>query len=256
MSAASQQLATGLFAAAAQQLRLAYGQLLLPDWQDHSAAIPAAVEALTQLYLHVDATTGDYDPRPIYLDLSRVVLGMMPRAVDPLVKLLELQTKLLDMALERGWTLPPAEAPAWAHWHDRLARYRASLDRALAKPTTPSEALWDEVTSPLLQGLYPADFASLGIANPSSPSKPDVSTVPTTAFMVALQAQETDGLQTWLLTWREAIGDWFGQMEQALSELSTRIQKARSQAKRGLRWLGLGLAVGVVGLGAWALTRD
>ena len=256
MSASQQQLATGLFAGATRQLQLAYGQLLLPDWQDHSAAIPAAVDGLTQLYLHVDATNGAYDPRRIYLDTTRVVLGMMPRAVEPLVKLLELQTKLLDMALERGWSMPPAEAPAWAHWHGRLARYRASLDRALATPTTPSEVLWDEVTSPLLQGLYPPDFTTLGIANPASPSKPDVSTVPTTAFMVALQAQETDSVQTWLLTWREAIGDWFGQMEQALSELSARIQDARTQTKRGLRWLGFGLAIGVVGLGAWALTRD
>ena len=255
MSTNPQTLSTGL-STAMTQLQIAYGQLLLPDWQEHSAAIATATDALTQLYLHVDASTGAHHQAAIYLDTSRVVLGLIPRAVEPLLVLLERQTALLDMALEHGWPMPPAEAPAWAHWHERLARYRASLDRALASPTTPSEALWDEVTAPLLQGIYPADFAALGITNPKVPSKPDVTTVPTTAFMVALQAQELSGVQTWLLSWREGLSSWRAEMEQALTQLLSKLERVAQRTTRGLRVLGVGVALGAVGLGIWALSRD
>ena len=190
------------------RLEVAYGKLTLPDWQAHSSALADAVGGLSDFYLHVDATTGAYDSAPIYLDGKRVVFGLIPAAVAPLVRMLQEQTAHLDLALANGWQLPPTEEPAWHHWHDRLSRYVISLERELANPGQPSERLWREVTAPLLQGIYPLDFDVLGIANPLIPSKPDVSTVPTTAFMIALQSQEVGRAQAWLLHWREGVGVW------------------------------------------------
>lgn len=190
------------------RLDVAYGKLALPDWHEHASALADAVGGLSDFYLHVDATTGAFDRAPIYLDRTRVVFGVIPAAVAPLVRMLQEQTTHLDLALANGWQLPPTEEPGWNHWHDRLARYVASLERELAQPNQPSERLWREVTAPLIQGIYPADFDTLGIANPLIPSKPDVSTVPTTAFMVALQSQEVSRVQAWLLRWREGVGLW------------------------------------------------
>ena len=68
MSATSHTAASAAIEAAMSRLAITSGDLTLPDWQDHSAAVPAAVDSLTQLYLHVDATTGIHHPEAIYLD--------------------------------------------------------------------------------------------------------------------------------------------------------------------------------------------
>jgi hypothetical protein len=237
------------------RLKLAYGALSLPDWQAHAAAVADAVQALTDLLLHVDAHTGRYHLEPIYLDTERVVLGMIPAAVAPLLRLLERQTAMLDLAIDNGWLLPPAEAPAWAHWHERLRHYVAALEHELGKPQTPSEFLWRQVTAPLIQGIYPASFDKLGIANPKVPSRPDVATVPTTAFMVALQSQEVDRVQTWLLRWREDLGQWVHDTREAIrSVFAAAGEGVRSGVRRaagvltvvavlgGLTWAGVSLA--------------
>jgi len=240
---------------ALRQVELAYGKLSLPDWQQHSAALAEAVGGLVDLYLHVDARTGAYDPAPIYLDRQRVVLGLIPRAVEPLVRLLEAQTRFLDRALENGWRLPDTEASAWHDWHGRLARYIQTLERARSADDKPSEELWREVTAPLLQGLYPADFAKLGIVNPSVPSKPDVATVPSTAFMVALQSDEVGPLQSWLLSWREGIGTWMYDAKAAIKAvLNAAVEGATQGARKVARgFVMVALAGGLAFVGVRAL---
>lgn len=220
-------------AEALSQLQLAYGLMMLPNWQQHAAAIPAAVHGLTQFFLHVDATTGEHHEAPIYLEQDRVVYGLLPAAVAPLVRLLQRQTLRLDAALAQGFSMPDTEAPAWAHWHDRLAAYVDVLEQELAAaPLAPSERLWREVTAPLLQGNYPAHFGELGIVNPAVPSKSDVTTVPTTAFMVALQTQEVSGLQDWLLAWRGDLTSWLDETKQALARVAKSLGK---KLESGLR---------------------
>lgn len=231
---------------ALQQVQLAYGKLSLPDWQQHASAVADAVEGLAQLYMHVDAKTGQYHDEPIYLDPKRVVLGLIPRAVEPLVKLLSVQTRFLDTALENGWRMPDNEAPAWAKWHDRLARYRTALELERGAMDKPSERLWRSVTAPLLQGIYPADFGALGIVNPLVPSKPDVATVPTTAFMVALQTDEVGPLQSWLLSWRESIGTWLYEAREAITSVFSALAEG---AQEGARKIGRGVVMGALVLG-------
>lgn len=244
-------------AQALARLEAASGDLHLADWQAHTSALADAVEGLSEFYLHVDATTGEHDPAPIYLDERRVVLGLIPLAVEPLVRLLQRQTAFLDRALAEGWTMPPTEETAWVQWHSRLGRYVASLERALAKPREPSEALWREVTAPLLQGLYPTDFDTIGIVNPLVPSKPDVSTVATTAFMVALQTQETSRVQMWLLSWREGVSLWAHQTRAALRTwFEGVVDAATVGAKEGARGVAKVLVVGVVAGGlVWMTWR-
>ena len=239
------------------RLDLAFGTLQLPDWQAHASALADAIAALSDFYLHVDVTTGAYDPAPIYLDRSRVVFGLIPEAVAPLVRLLQRQTQMLDLALQNGWRLPPTEEPAWAHWHNRLGRYVSALERALVSPRIPSEALWRDVTAPLLQGLYPADFDVLGIANPGVASKPDAASVPTTAFMVALQTQETSRVQTWLLRWREDTGIWGHEMREMLRGW---FEAAKLAVRQGVsttaKVLVIGAAVGGLGWFTWKALRS
>ena len=240
---------------ALRRLELAYGHLELPDWQEHASALADAVGSLSEFYLHVDATTGVHEAAPIYLDSKRVVFGVIPAAVAPLVRLLQEQTAHLDLALANGWQLPPTEEPAWHHWHDRLARYVNSLERELAQsdPQKPSERLWREVTAPLIQGIYPLDFDMLGIANPLIPSKPDVSTVPTTAFMVALQSQEVGRLQAWLLRWREGVGMWAHTTREALRSW---FEAAGDGAREGLRGVAKVVTIGLVAGGtAWVIWK-
>ncbi len=236
------------------RLEVAYGKLALPDWQEHASALADGVGGLSDFFLHVDAGTGVFDPAPIYLDPGRVVFGLIPSAVAPLVRLLQQQTSHLDLALANGWQLPPTEEPAWTHWHDRLARYVASLEQELAaNPHAPSERLWREVTAPLIQGIYPADFDTLGIANPLVPSKPDVSTVPTTAFMVALQSQEVTRLQAWLLRWREGVGTWAHDTREMLRGW---FQAAGDGVRDGFWTVAKVLTIGVLAGGlVWAIAR-
>lgn len=235
------------------RLDIAYGKLALPDWQEHASALADAVGGLSEFYLHVDAQTGVHDSAPIYLDSNRVVFGLVPAAVAPLVRMLQEQTSHLDLALANGWQLPPTEEPAWDHWHDRLARYVNSLERELAHPNQPSERLWREVTAPLIQGIYPADFDTLGIANPLVPSKPDVSTVPTTAFMVALQSQEVGRVQAWLLRWREGVGLWAYTLRETLRSW---FQAIGDGARAGLWGAAKVVTFGVVAGGvAWVIWK-
>ena len=230
-------------AVALRRVELAYGKLTLPDWQQHASALADAVEALVDLYLHVDAKTGQYHEEPIYLDPQRVVLGLIPKAVEPLVRLMVKQTQLLDTAIENGWRIPDTEVDAWAHWHERLDRYIFALERHRPLFDQPSEDLWNEVTAPLLQGRYPADFDKLGIVNPKVPSKPDVATVPTTAFMVALQTDEVGLIQSWLLSWREGIGTWMYEAKAAITSLFAAAGKG---VREGARKVARGLTVAVL----------
>jgi hypothetical protein len=234
-------------AAALRQVELAYGQLTLPDWQQHAFALADAIRGLSDVYMHIDAKTGQYESEPIYLDPQRTVLGLIPRAVEPLVRLLATQTQVLDSAIADGWRIPDTEVPAWAHWHDRLARYVAVLEKHRSALDQPSEQLWREVTAPLLQGIYPADFAKLGIVNPNVPSKPDVGTVPTTAFMVALETDEVGVIQAWLLSWREGIGTW---MYEAKAAITSVLAAAGEGVREGTRKVARGLTVAVLTGGA------
>ena len=244
------------FARAVEQLELAYGSLTLPDWHQHTVALADAVGGLSEFFLHVDATTGAHEPQPIYLDTTRVVFGLIPAAVAPLVRMMQRQTAALDLALDNGWQLPPTEEPAWRHWHDRLARYVRSLERELANPTEPSERLWREVTAPLIQGIYPLDFDVLGIGNPLSPSKPDIATVPTTAFMVALQSQEVDRLQGWLLRWRENVGVWIHETRAAIDMiLKAAAEGTRSGFHRAAKVLTLGVVAGGLAWTMWKVAN-
>jgi len=133
----------------------------------------------------------------------------------------------------------------------------AALERALVKPDEPSEQLWLEVTKPLIQGLYPPNFGAFGIVNPAVPSKPDATTVPTTAFMVALQSQEVSATQAWLLRWREDAAMWLRETRDALALYFQRaVAATRRGTKRvlgivavtaalvGALWLGTQLASG------------
>jgi hypothetical protein len=235
------------------RLDIAYGKLALPDWYEHASALADAVGGLSDFYLHVDAKTGVYESAQIHLDPKRVVFGLIPAAVAPLVRMLQEQTSHLDLALANGWQLPPTEEPAWNHWHDRLARYVSSLERELANPNQPSERLWREVTAPLIQGIYPVDFDTIGIANPLVPSKPDVSTVPTTAFMVALQSQEVGRVQAWLLRWREDVGLWAYNLREMLRSW---FQAVADGARAGFWTTAKVVTVGVLASGmAWVIWK-
>jgi hypothetical protein len=241
---------------ALEKLALAEGGLALADWQDHPAAVGDAVEALSDFFMHVDVLTGEYDPAPIYLDTSRVVFGLIPAAVEPLVRLLQQQTAELDLALEDDLRLSEHDEPRWRRWHDRLTRYVVRLEAELAHPLQPSERLWREVTAPLLQGIYPADFDQLGIINPTRRSKPDVTTVMTTAWLAAMHTQQVSRFQAWLLRWHDAITTWTYETKLALRAVIEALREGvregvRSGAKRAARPLMWGLVAGGITWAVW-----
>lgn len=230
--------------AALQQLTIAAGFLNTVVWEWHAIAIPKAVEGLSQFYLHTEAT-GRYDPAPIYLDRDRRPLGLYPAAVEPLLDFLAKQTERLEAAVTDG-KLGPASVPTLEHWKQRLAYYREHLDQAVAATgaTAPSEDLWRHVTAPLIQGLYPAEFKGMGISDPSIPSKPDVTTVPTEIFVVLLGNSLVTDAQAWLLDWSDSVRAWRDQMIAALKRvLGDAAEAAGDGALRALWWLGAGLAL-------------
>lgn len=227
-------------ALALEQLAAAAGDLDTPaTFEDHAAQIPVAVEALSRFYLHIDAQTGKYDAAPIYLDKSRIVFGLLPGAIAPLLDLLSVQTDRLA-ALPQ---LPQLSVLPFKRWQQRLAHYRAVVTQELALGAyKPSERLFDKVTKPLMQGLYGPEFASMGIVNPDVPSKPDVTTVATETFVVALESQLVSDTQKWLLGWTNAVNEWrsamSGAISAAMAELGERVEAA---VTRTALWIGGGL---------------
>lgn len=237
---------TPALAEALKQIEIAGGSLLFPDWEQHAAAIPAMVEALSRFYLHTEAPTGVFDPGPIYLDRSRKVWGLYPAALEPLLDLLARQTERLEVAVAEG-QLGLASATTLARWKQRLAIYRVALDQAVATTgrDAPSDALWTNVTAPLMQGIYPPSFGAAGIINPLAPSKPDVTTVPTEIFVVALGDELVDDVQLWLVDWAESVDAWKDSTIAAVKAALAAIAKPLGD---GFRW-GLWLLGGAVVVG-------
>lgn len=216
-------------------LMTAIGNMRVVDQETHDDAIVATVVGLSAFYLHTDAVTGQYHEDPIYLDRSRVVFGLLPGAVAPLIVLLERRSAEVGRAASRG-ELPASERLVWRHWTERLALYRAVLDAVVTESglDAPSDRLWTHVTAPLLQGLYPADvdWQKLGISDPSTPQKPDVVTLATTAFVTALDYELVDNIQRWLLEWDatidaygEAVRDWLVSFYEVVADLADDLKK-------------------------------
>lgn len=220
-----------------RQLGIAAGSLTMPNWEQHDQAIVAALDGLSRFYLHTDAATGLYDPAPIYLDRSRVVYGLIPSLVEPLIRFLVRESDRFDTWVKESDELPALEVVDWGRWMQRLRYYEKVTEEELAKGADqPSERLWTHVTAPLLQGLYPADkraeFLAWGIQDPSVPSKPDVTTLPTEVFVTALHRELVDDVQEWLLAWSDAVKDFFQAVELALTRFVTKV----GDAARSVGW--------------------
>lgn len=224
------------------QLDIAAGSLLHADWDHHSSAIAQATEALGQVYLHIDAVTGEFDARPIWQDPSRVLFGDLPATVAPLVELLERQTAQIEAstadakALNEPHILPPAEVAAWGRWKARLQHYRAVLDEETAKgELTTSSRLFEQVTGPLVSGVYPAGWEPFGIF--SRYGKADATTPATTVFMMALQYELVSPFHRW-------VADWG-------SDLSAFVDALKRKATDAIRALGEGAIEGAQTAGRW-----
>lgn len=235
-------------AEALRQLEIAAGSMLSPVWEAHAEAIPKAVDGLSQFYLHT-TVDGHFSAEPIYLNPAKQVWGLVPAALEPLLDLLERQTERLSVAVAEG-RLGDASALTLKRWSQRLSFYRTSLDSLPAYE--PSEVLWTNVTAPLLQGLYPQSFATMGIINPAVASKPDVTTVPTELFVVALGDSLVDNVQVWLTDWTESVQAWKEQMVSAIENTLAEVGGAVKEGARVGAWI---LGAGVVLGGGWLLWR-
>lgn len=252
----------------------AAGSFNAPDWDDHAKAVPDAVAALSALYMHTDALTGESSvckpgddpcPTPFYLDRTRVVFGLVPITMAPLLELLEEQTlRLMDWQLSTG-KMPASSQIAMARWGERLAYYKAELAAAMAEgPTKPSERLWTNVTAPLLQGIYTPMFKDMGIVNPAVRSKPDVVTPAVETFVVALGQDLVGPVQQWLLGWGDQLDAFRQRMADAIQAL---VDNAGDKLREelidplitALKWAGGALAATVLvalGIYAYQATRN
>lgn len=236
-------------AQALKQLDTAAGSLVHANWDHHSSAIAQATEALGRVYLHIDATTGEFDAGPIWQDPSRVLFGDLPATVAPLVELLERQTAQIeasmadDKFLSEPHILPPAELAAWGRWKARLLHYRAVLDEESANGKfTKSLRLYDEVTGPLVSGVYPAGWEPFGIF--ARYGKPDATTPATTVFMMALQYELVSPFHRWVADWGSDVSAFVDAMKRSVTEVFEALGEGAVEGAQNVgRWIFGGLLI-------------
>lgn len=236
------------------ELDRAAGGLNLVDQDQHDQGIVGAVDALNRFFLHIDATSGEYDPAPIYLDRSRVVFGLLPGAVEPLISFLERRSNAFTAWANESGDLPDTERHVWEGWIARLNHYRAIVDQVIASTgrNTPSELLFFQVVAPLVQGIYPTgpgapDWVAMGISDPAIKQKPDVVTLPTTIFVTALHLALVDNLQLWLLEWSSSVQTWVDDVTRWLDDLYRDVQDGLWSVGKTFLLIGGLVGVGLLG---------
>lgn len=220
------------------------------DWSAHDQAINAIMDSTTLFYLRTDPRTGEVHERVIWPTGDRFNYGMVPALVAPLVAVLREQTDAIDGLVSK---IPGAsESVSWGHWKRRLSAYEAAVAAALElDPTEPNADVWRRVTAPLLLGYYPADFAELGIANPSAKSRPDVTWTATTTFQIALSSSIRR--QNWRGLWAD-LGRNSADLIRSLASLPAQvIDTAKRIGEGAAKGAKVAAAVGVLGLGTVAI---
>lgn len=244
---------------ALSKVTAAAGSLIHYDPQAGAVALVEAVGGLSDVYLHIDAATGEYDPGPIWQDPDRVLLADLPVTVAPLVALVADQTARVDAAIGGGdWTMPASEVAAWQRWKTRLVHYQAVLAEEKAKgPTVASKRLYREVSGPLVSGVYPAGWEPFGIH--STHGVPDAVRVAITVHQIALQHQLVSPFHQWLAdSW---MGEWSSSLQRWSSDVGNAIRKAFERlgdaAATGIATVGKVLVGGAVAFAlVWWIRRS
>jgi hypothetical protein len=235
---------------------------LLSDRQvgkDHDTFVAGAIDALSQFYLFTEADGSVHAlTDQVYRDHTKVILGDLPGAIEPLLTYLEAKTLAFKEALDSGdYLLPSGVEADWATWPQRLAFYRKVQQEELQKGARkPSARLYKNVTAPLLTGFYPVDHPLPGIvllpSNPKAKKKPDVTTLATTWYVTGLYNSITSPLQQWMGQWDTGLTKFVNEVTAFLETLVVEgIEKIKRAASAGFGFVGKALLWFGVGYAAW-----
>lgn len=132
------------------------------NWANHDKAITGFVRSATNFYLRTEASTGEM------LKENQGILLRNNYATPARIKILLTYLSVLSgMVDKKIQAMPnPESSPVmqtiiadYDAWMGRLAEYRTQTDAAIARNPDASgdedPAFWDNVTKPLLLGLYP-----------------------------------------------------------------------------------------------------
>jgi hypothetical protein len=243
---AFQQLETGMIELA--------GSARMPDFADHNFALLSGIEsirtALVRAQLDGSIVAQLEDPQhpgaQIWPPIDRDALGTgsVPIVAGALLVWLEAVTAQLGTI-----TIPPEDANVWADWKSRLQTYRATVTEFSGAPRESSDAVWREVTLPILMGWFwqpmPGVVFVAG-AEPPVQKPPDIVTLFGLWWRARWYAANVTAVDQILAGWDTALTGGRKKLESAMGQIGAVIGRGAKIA------IGVIVAIGL----AWAFWQS